>query len=89
MSALDKKHHGDFDWIAIVLQAIEVDTIKIIAHYGDQYRCGNAKNAKKVFKLTVKDERYVDTLDQFVLLWGRGGEFQVPKKLIRVHAEPL
>ena len=39
----------------------------------------NANNAKKVFKSTVKDERYVDTLDQFVLLWGRGGgEFQVP-----------
>ena len=56
LAELNTNHGGDFDWIGIVLQAIEVDTIKIAAPYGDQFRCGwkKCKEDYKVLKLAVK-----------------------------------
>ena len=56
MAELNTNHGGDFDWIGIVLQAIEVDTIKIAAPYGDQFRYGwkKCKEDYKVLKLAVK-----------------------------------
>ena len=38
LAELNKIHGGHFDWIGIVLQAVEVDTIEIIAPFGDQFR---------------------------------------------------
>ena len=56
LAELNTNHGGKFDWIGIVLQAIEVDTIKIAAPYGDQFRCGwkKCKEDYKVLKLAVK-----------------------------------
>ena len=56
LAELNTNHGGNFDWIGIVLQAIEVDTIKIAAPYGDQFRCGwkKCKEDYKVLKLAVK-----------------------------------
>ena len=38
LAELNKNYGGHFDWIGIVLQAVEVDTIEIIARFGDQFR---------------------------------------------------
>ena len=56
LAELNTNHGGEFDWIGSVLQAIEVDTIKIAAPYGDQFRYGwkKCKEDYKVLKLAVK-----------------------------------
>ena len=55
LAELNTNHGGKFDWIGIVLQAIEVDTIKIAAPYGDQFRYGWKK--RRLQSVEIGSER--------------------------------